>query len=415
MRIIKSAVGVALCFAIYLLRGQQGTPFYSALAVLWCIQSRIRDSLSNALQRVIGTAVGAVFGTAFILITLYISDFGYGPVHYLLLSAFIIPVIYLTVLMHKGNTSYFACVVYLSIAVNHVTDVDPFLFVLNRCLDTVIGIAVGLFVNTVHFHGPGKKDTLFAVDLDRTLKLNHDRLTPHSRVTLQNLIEDGIQLTIMTTKTPAAYLEAMDGIVPALPVIAMDGAVLYDQKENSFGRVHVISGEHSLSLEDRIRDAGFQLFTTVILDDLLLIYYDEPQNHAAKEIYRTLHRSPYRNYLRKKRPEGHPVVYFMVIDTDEKIEKLYQLLHGEGFLDGLKVVKYPSDEYEGFSYLKIYNQNASAENMLSYLKDKMKMDKVTVLSDREGSDPAFNKGLDGETVVNHLYKLYYSRGEAEHS
>ena len=42
--------------------------------------------------------------------------------------------------MHKGNTSYFACVVYLSIAVNHVTDVDPFLFVLNRCFDTVIGI-----------------------------------------------------------------------------------------------------------------------------------------------------------------------------------------------------------------------------------------------------------------------------------
>ncbi|MCR4838976.1 MAG: hypothetical protein K5897_08630 [Eubacterium sp.] len=50
MWIIKSAVGVALCFAIYLLRGQQGTPFYSALAVLWCIQSRIRDSLFIVLQ-----------------------------------------------------------------------------------------------------------------------------------------------------------------------------------------------------------------------------------------------------------------------------------------------------------------------------------------------------------------------------
>ena len=58
---------------------------------------------------------------------------------------------------NEKNTSYFACVVYLSIAVNHVTDVDPFLFVLNRCFDTVIGIAVGLFVNTVHFHGPGRK------------------------------------------------------------------------------------------------------------------------------------------------------------------------------------------------------------------------------------------------------------------
>ena len=42
MRIIKSALGVLLCFVIYFLRGKHGTPFYSALAVLWCIQSKIR-------------------------------------------------------------------------------------------------------------------------------------------------------------------------------------------------------------------------------------------------------------------------------------------------------------------------------------------------------------------------------------
>lgn len=40
-RIVKSAVGVALCMIIYLLRGGDkggGMPFYSALAVLWCMQ-----------------------------------------------------------------------------------------------------------------------------------------------------------------------------------------------------------------------------------------------------------------------------------------------------------------------------------------------------------------------------------------
>ena len=67
MRIIKSALGVLLCFVIYFLRGKQGAPFYSALAVLWCIQNQTRNTLGNALQRTIGTAIGAVYGLIFIL------------------------------------------------------------------------------------------------------------------------------------------------------------------------------------------------------------------------------------------------------------------------------------------------------------------------------------------------------------
>ena len=31
MRLYKSAIGVFLCFLIYLIRGKQGTPFYSAI------------------------------------------------------------------------------------------------------------------------------------------------------------------------------------------------------------------------------------------------------------------------------------------------------------------------------------------------------------------------------------------------
>ena len=67
MRIIKSFLGVGLCFLIYILRGFHGTPFYSALAVLWCIQSHTKDTKMHAVQRVIGTAVGAVYGMIFIL------------------------------------------------------------------------------------------------------------------------------------------------------------------------------------------------------------------------------------------------------------------------------------------------------------------------------------------------------------
>lgn len=408
MRIIKSFLGVGLCFLIYILRGFHGTPFYSALAVLWCIQSHTKDTKMHAVQRVIGTAVGAVYGMIFILCKLYIYDFGYGLIHYIILSAFIIPVIYTTVLMHKGNASYFACVVYLSIVVNHLIDENPFVFVINRSLDTLIGIMLGLFVNSIHFHGKGNKNILFVVDLDNSLNETHDNLTPYSRVTMQNLIGDGILLTIMTMKTPAAYLEALSDIRPLLPIIAMDGAILYDITENSYPYVYIISAVHAKKLEKRIRADNFQIFTTVIIDDVLIIYYDDPHNNAAKDIYNKLHRSPYRNYLKKERPEIHPVVYFMLIDETNKIDGLYDSLLREGLVDELKIIKYESEDYPGYSYMKIYNKNASVENMIDYLKEKLHKDNIITFGDYDSRYDTDYKGYDCNEIVNALQKKYYS-------
>ena len=59
----------------------------------------------------------------------------------------LVVIIYTTVLVNKKQASYFSCVVFLSIAVNHIGDMHPYLFVWNRFLDTAIGILVGVGVN----------------------------------------------------------------------------------------------------------------------------------------------------------------------------------------------------------------------------------------------------------------------------
>lgn len=58
-----------------------------------------------------------------------------------------VAVFYTTVAINKKQASYFSCVVFLSIVVNHIDDLHPYLFVLNRFLDTAIGIIIGVFVN----------------------------------------------------------------------------------------------------------------------------------------------------------------------------------------------------------------------------------------------------------------------------
>lgn len=147
MRIIKSALGVLICFAIYFLRGKHGTPFYSALAVLWCIQNKTENTFRNAIQRTIGTFIGAAYGLVYILAKLHLLGTDDSFIHYAAISVSLIPIIYTTVVINQKKASYFSCVVFLSIVVNHLMDENPYLFVLNRSLDTLIGIFVGLVLN----------------------------------------------------------------------------------------------------------------------------------------------------------------------------------------------------------------------------------------------------------------------------
>ena len=357
--------------------------------------------MKNALQRTIGTAIGALYGLVFILFKMYVYDPGYGFLHYMILSLIIIPIIYTTVLLQEKNASYFSCVVYLSIVVNHLTDENPLFFVFDRSLDTLIGIALGLLINIMHFHGKIQKDVLYVAEMDEVLRSNGEHLTPFSRFTLMNLLGEGMHLTFKTRLTPATYLEAMGDIRPQLPVIAMDGAILYDINENSYPMVYVIPAQDATELEGFLRDKGFRLFTTVILEDVLLIYYEEPENEAEKKIYSKLHRSPYRNYLKKERPAEQDVVYYMLIDTEERILSLQKELEDAGYGIKFKILSYPSDDYTGYRYIKIYNKNATVDNMIDHLKERYTFQKVIHVEGTTDSDRA-----DSNEVVHRLHHLY---------
>ena len=410
MRIIKSALGVLLCFVIYLIRGKQGTPFYSALAVLWCIQNQTRNTFGNALQRTIGTGIGALYGLVYILAKMGLPDVGDGILHYLLISVTLIPIIYSTVVIQQKKASYFSCVVFLSIVVNHLMDENPYVFVLNRTLDTLIGIFVGLVLNTVHIHGKLDRNKLFVMDLDRARDGFSGGLTSYSQVSIKNMLEEGANITFMTMRTPAGFLEGMPDVKPKLPIIAMGGAILYDIKENRYPKVYVISSEQAGNIEQFIENRGFNVFTTVILEDVLIIYYNDLKNDAEKDIYRKMHKSPYRNYLNKTRPVEQAAVYMMCIDKTDRIEQLLKEIWNCKIYDELKIMSYPSDEYKGYSYIKIYNKNASVKNMIDYIKNQAGTSGAVTFSDSKRDSAAFHYPECNQIIRKVHHMFYWGRG-----
>ena len=159
MRIVKSALAVFICFCIYLLRGT-GMPFYSAIAAILCMQQDVKTSWKVGLNRAIGTLVG---GTAGMLVLVLIQELGLGETsvwRYAIVSVVIVPLMYITVLVHKTTATDITCVVFLSIAISHGMDVAPIVFAVNRVIDTFIGIGVAMLVNLI----PPRKKLALAVE-----------------------------------------------------------------------------------------------------------------------------------------------------------------------------------------------------------------------------------------------------------
>lgn len=386
LRIVKSAAAVFLCYFVNFLRADRGIVFYSQLAALWCMQDYVKETRQNAYQRMIGTVIGALFGlVTLIMVPAFLKiPLPEKVVQSIVVTLMIVLILYTTVLLNKKQASYFSCVVFLSIVVNHVSDANPYLFVWNRFLDTMIGIAIGVAVNSFHFLRNRNKDILYISGLDDTLLAENNTLSGFSRVELNRMIDDGALFTISTMRTPASIMESLKDIRLKLPVIAMDGAVLYDIGEKRYVRAYIISHNRSQAVIDFLQDQGMRWFANVIIDDMLVIYYQETDNKIYNELIETLRRSPYRNYVRRELPPEEAVVYFMLIDKKNRIESVYREMKSRGLTENLKVLKYDSKDYPGYAYIKIYNHNATKQNMIDYLKETLQVNQVVTFGSLEG-------------------------------
>lgn len=419
LRIIKSAVAVFLCYLFNYFRCGNGIVFYSQLSVLWCIQSYISTTKKNAWQRTVGTFIGAGFGLVVLLLFFLfrianwnVSDLSRYLIKGFITSIGIIFVLYISVLLKKKNASYFSCVVFLSIVVIHGADDNPFIFTLNRVVDTMIGIFIGVAVNLFHLPRKQHKEILFVSGLDDTLLDSEYHLNDYCKVELNRMIEEGLNFTLSTMRPPASIIEPMADIKLKLPVIAMNGGVLYDTQQKRYLEKIEIEKDEAAEIAKLLDENDILYFANVVVDDSLLIYYncrneikfDEEQTNLVIN----LRKSPYRNYINRTLPAQENVVYFMIFYPTEHIEKISTLLQKNQIDKEFKVLVYSSKDYPGYSYIKIFNKYASKENMIDLLKRRIKPEKVITFGTIPGKyDYVVQEGNTNE-VVHKMKKLFES-------
>ncbi len=370
-RIVKSVIAVFLCFVIYFLRGQKGIPFYSALAALQCIQPYMKNTAEVGRGRFLGTLVGSFWGLVVLLIGVYLFHDSTYLLYFLIMSVFTGVTLYSAVLLKLKDVAYFSTVVFLSIAAIHIDDVNPYLFVLDRILDTSIGIVLALALNA-SFRPKGKnKHTLYISGVDDVMLDWKGTISSYTKIELNRMIDAGVNFTVSTMKTPAALLESLDGLQLKLPVIIMDGAAMYDWNEKVYLHSFPMSHLQERKIMNILNQEEVNYFTNVIIENTLFIYYQELHNDAEKDVFNKMHKSVYRNYLKRSLPENEEVTYFMLLQESKVIEQIYNRLMNQNFIDAYKVIRYLSNDYPGYAYLKIYAKEATRDHMLEELLKKV--------------------------------------------
>ncbi|MDD3413589.1 MAG: HAD hydrolase family protein [Lachnospiraceae bacterium] len=401
-RMVKTAVAVLICFIIYLLRGKQGIPFYSAIAAILCMQPYVGHSGKVAKNRVIGTLIGAIYGLVVLLLCHYL-DFSEFTI-LILISIFVIPVIKTAVDFNKSAIAYFSCVVFLSIVSNHRTDEVPYLFVANRVIDTLVGVFVSLVVNWVHLPRKKNKDILFVSGLDDTLLNRNGELNAYSIVEMNRMLEQGIHFTVSTEQTPASLIVPLRDIHMNLPVITMNGAALYDIENNKYIKKETIPIPIVKKIREVLKEEQMQGFFNFIIQDTLMIYFEEFCNENMREVYRKLRKNPLRNYICGEIPENLEAVYIYIIDSKEKIERLKNLL--ENLSLNIRIVDGEEREYAGSSYLKIYSNKAMKSKMNRYLADCLKIRQIITYGSIDGTYDVVIQNGDDNLVVKSIKSIF---------
>ena len=241
-------------------------------------------------------------------------------------------------------------------------------------------------------------DTLYISDLDGTL-LNADaRLSPRTTALLRERLEAGVPFTVATARTAATVTGLLRDLPLTLPVVLMNGAVLYDMQQRHYLQTLPIEApvlHAALSAMRAHRTTGF-VYT--IEQDELHTYYDVLDNDARRafvEERTRIYHKPFTQVLSLDTLIGRSVVYISMLDSEEKLRPLYESLQNLPIR-----AEFYADNYSPLWFLELCSANASKRQAAEALRTRLNVRRLVGFGDNLNDLPMFAVCDEAYAVAN---------------
>ena len=299
-RILKTALAVLICLLIYWLRGYHGEEMRAEapITAIICMQPFVRDTRKYAVNRFIGTIIGAVWGLALLFLLLAVPVLGTKlPLLYTLMAIGVLLSLYSAVLLRTPDVSGLAAIVFLCIVIAFPDIEDPLAKTGMRILDVFIGTSAAIAVNV--FRLPRKKnhDLVFFVQTKDLVPDRFSNISPTVLFRLNYLYNDGAKICLISEHAPAFFALQMNPVKMNMPMIVMDGAAIYDTAENSYLQAETIPQEDFLIIRELLSDLEISYYIYTIHHNKVCIFHSGDMRPEEQAVYNQMKKSPYRSYL----------------------------------------------------------------------------------------------------------------------
>lgn len=214
--------------------------------------------------------------------------------------------------------------------------------------------------------------TVFVSDLDGTLLNKEMVLSDFTVKSLREIIHAGIKFTVATARTIESVKYIMKDIPLALPMILMNGVLLYDPAALKYTNIFQLSRDDYVFCTQKIRDAGAGAFAYTIADKLsLMTHYEElktPYMHDFFNERQQKYRKPFNKIASIESLAsgsfGEPI-YLTLMDKKEILLPVYEAVTKRA---GIASAFYSDIYSDGLWYLEIFSSQATKKNAAAELR-----------------------------------------------
>ena len=235
---------------------------------------------------------------------------------------------------------------------------------------------------------------LFVTDLDGTLLNSNKEVSIKSTEILNKLIDNGVNFTVATARTPATVVDLLQDVNLKLPAVLMNGVLLYDIKEEKYINIKEIGKDTVDKVFDVLNKFDKNAMVYGIRNNHLWVYHKEWADRKQKTFLKV---ENYQECINESK-----IINFIVFDKYEKIKGIYEELKK---IDEISV-EYYEDIYEkGCYFLEAYSAEASKANGIKLLSDYIEHDKLICFGDNLNDIPMFELADECYATANAVERV----------
>ena len=247
---------------------------------------------------------------------------------------------------------------------------------------------------------------LFVTDLDGTLLNSNKEVSIKSTEILNKLIDNGVNFTVATARTPATVVDLLQDVNLKLPAVLMNGVLLYDIKEEKYINIKEIGKDTVDKVFDVLNKFDKNAMVYGIRNNHLWVYHKEFEYSWEYNFFFYLADRKQKTFLKVENYQEcineSKIINFIVFDKYEKIKGIYEELKK---IDEISV-EYYEDIYEkGCYFLEAYSAEASKANGIKLLSDYIEHDKLICFGDNLNDIPMFELADECYATANAVERV----------